>query len=93
MAVHFYSQEIIPDLKGSLRWNKTSRANFPELAKGVIKFSSPQFEVRALVEGQMLHRKAIALDMGFIFGDNTRILATGGASANTSILQVSVQFK
>lgn len=44
--------------------------------------------MRALVEGQMLHRKAVALDMGFAFGENTRILATGGASANTSILQV-----
>jgi xylulokinase len=36
----------------------------------------------------MLHRKAIATDMGFHFGANTRILATGGASANKSILQV-----
>lgn len=52
------------------------------------RFASPQTEIRALIEGQMLHRKAVASDMGFNFGENTRILATGGASANKSILQV-----
>lgn len=36
----------------------------------------------------MLHRKAVAGDMGFHFGEDTRILATGGASANKAILQV-----
>lgn len=36
----------------------------------------------------MLHRKEVATDMGFSFGEDTRILATGGASANKSILQV-----
>jgi xylulokinase len=57
-------------------------------ARIVHRFASPQIEVRALIEGQMLHRKAIASDMGFNFGENTRILATGGGSANKSILQV-----
>lgn len=52
------------------------------------RFSSSQTEIRALVEGQMLHHKAVASDMGFSFGEDTRILATGGASANKSILQV-----
>lgn len=36
----------------------------------------------------MIHRKAVASDMGFNFGEDTRILATGGASANKAILQV-----
>lgn len=36
----------------------------------------------------MLHHKAVASDMGFSFGEETRILATGGASANKAILQV-----
>lgn len=36
----------------------------------------------------MLHHKAVATEMGFSFGEDTRILATGGASANKSILQV-----
>ena len=52
------------------------------------RFSSAQTEIRALVEGQMLHHKAVASDMGYSFGENTRIVATGGASANKSILQV-----
>lgn len=88
IALHFISQEILPSVKGSLRWNKLSTLDEPELAKGVLKFSSAQAEIRALVEGQMLSRKAFASEMGFSFGENTRILATGGASANKSILQV-----
>lgn len=36
----------------------------------------------------MLNRKSFALDMGFNFGENTNILATGGSSSNRSILQV-----
>nr|XP_029711699.1 xylulose kinase-like [Aedes albopictus] len=88
IALHFISQEILPAVKGSLRWNKSCNLNETELAKGVLKFSSPQAEIRALVEGQMLTRKAFATEMGFSFGENTRILATGGASANKSILQV-----
>jgi xylulokinase len=36
----------------------------------------------------MINRKQVALDMGFNFGENTKILATGGSSTNKSILQV-----
>lgn len=52
------------------------------------RFSSPQTEIRALIEGQMLHHKSVAAEIGFSFGEDTRIIATGGASANKSILQV-----
>lgn len=52
------------------------------------RFSSAETEIRALIEGQMLHRRAIATDMGFDFNANTKLIATGGASINTSILQV-----
>ncbi|XP_055850170.1 xylulose kinase [Episyrphus balteatus] len=88
MALHFHSLEIIPQAKGILRWNKAMSAECVDAAQGVAKFGSPQTEIRALIEGQMLHRKAIATDMGFHFGENTKIIATGGASVNKSILQV-----
>lgn len=52
------------------------------------RFTSQHTEIRALIEGQMLNRKAFALEMGFNFGENTNILATGGSSSNHSILQV-----
>lgn len=54
----------------------------------VFRFSSPQIEIRALIEGQMLHRRMVATDMGFNFNTNTKLVATGGASINKSILQV-----
>lgn len=37
MALHFVQKEIIPQVKGSLRWNKHSDISSPENAKGVIK--------------------------------------------------------
>ncbi|XP_064554399.1 xylulose kinase isoform X1 [Drosophila montana] len=88
MALHFNEMEIIPKAKGTLRWNKDIHRSSNDAVKGVLKFSSPQIEIRALVEGQMLHHRAIAEDMGFHFGNQTKILATGGASVNQSILQV-----
>lgn len=37
MALHFQQEEIIPQVKGSLRWNKQSTIADTELAKGVLK--------------------------------------------------------
>lgn len=37
MALHFVQKEIIPSVKGSLRWNKSSNLSPTELAKGVVK--------------------------------------------------------
>ncbi|XP_034486804.1 xylulose kinase isoform X2 [Drosophila innubila] len=88
MALHFDEMEIIPKARGTLRWNKDMEVSSPDAKKGVIKFSSPQIEIRALIEGQMLHHRAIAEDMGFLFSSESKILATGGASVNKSILQV-----
>uniref|UniRef100_T1GE88 Xylulose kinase n=1 Tax=Megaselia scalaris TaxID=36166 RepID=T1GE88_MEGSC len=85
MALHFQVQEIIPNVNGTLKWNKS---NTLECSKGLVKYSSPEAEVRALVEGQMLHKKAVAIDFGFHFEQDTKIVATGGASVNKSILQV-----
>ncbi|KAH8306327.1 hypothetical protein KR018_007828 [Drosophila ironensis] len=79
MAIHFNDTEIIPKIKGTVRWNKESKA--------VIKFNSPQTEIRALIEGQMLHHRAVAEELGCHLGSETKILATGGASVNKSILQ------
>lgn len=87
MAIHFIDMEIIPKAQGILRWNKEIVPSSPDAAKGVIKFSSPQIEIRALVEGQMLHHRAVAEDLGYRFGPDTQILVTGGASVNKSILQ------
>lgn len=36
----------------------------------------------------MLHHKSVASEMGYSFGEDTRILTTGGGSENKSVLQV-----
>lgn len=45
-------------------------------------------QIRALIEGQFLARRAYFEDMGHTCAEKRRILATGGASTNNAILQV-----
>lgn len=80
IGFYFDVQEILPFLSGDYRFNKSD--------KKVAKFSSLEIEVRALVEGQFIAKKAYAEDIGFNLDKDTKILATGGASINKAILQV-----
>lgn len=86
MALHYLSQEILPNVPPmTLRW---APGDNYDTQPHLIQFPMQQIEIRALIEGQMLNRKAFAMDMGFNFGENSKILATGGSSANNAILQV-----
>ncbi|XP_044738718.1 xylulose kinase-like isoform X2 [Chrysoperla carnea] len=80
MALYYDTQEIIPFLKGDYRFNKADTR--------VTRFTSYEVEIRALIEGQFIARRAHAEDIGFHLGPETKILATGGASKNKAILQV-----
>lgn len=79
IGLYYDNQEIIPFLHGDFRFSKTGR---------VSKFSSPEAEVRAVIEGQCLRNRAYSEDFGFKIDKNTKILATGGGSKNKAILQV-----
>ncbi|XP_057178795.1 xylulose kinase isoform X2 [Triplophysa rosa] len=48
----------------------------------------PEVDIRALVEGQFLAKRLHAEKLGYKIIPGTRVLATGGASANQDILQV-----
>lgn len=37
IALHFHTKEIIPNVKGILRWNKTHSLSKPESVKGIKK--------------------------------------------------------
>lgn len=58
--MYYDSQEIIPFLSGDYRYNKAGDK--------VTKFSSLEVEVRALVEGQFVAKRAHAEDIGFEMG-------------------------
>lgn len=60
---------------------------FDEADKPVDDLSAAE-HVRGVIEGQFLSRRIHAEDMGFELGESCRILATGGASNNQTILQV-----
>lgn len=47
-----------------------------------------EIEIRAIIEGQCIAKRVHAEDIGYQFSKDTKILATGGASKNRSILQV-----
>ena len=54
----------------------------------VVSTLSPEREVRAVVEGQILAKYVHAQSLGYKITPTSRILATGGASQNASICQV-----
>jgi xylulokinase len=58
--VYYDIQEIIPSVKGDYRVNK---ANVQ-----LSRFNSKEIEVRALIEGQFLGKRAYAEDLGFSLG-------------------------
>ena len=74
----FHIQEITPSCKGIY------------LFDGVTEVTSVSKEalVRAVIEGQFLAKFNHAQKLGYNIGSTSRILATGGASANQHILQV-----
>jgi xylulokinase len=83
------AQEILPNVPPlSLRWAPGDTYENYKSRTHLIQFPMQQIEIRALIEGQMLNRKAYSMEMGFHFGEDSKILATGGSSANNAILQV-----
>jgi xylulokinase len=60
-GVYYDIQEIVPSVRGDYRVN---RANVP-----LSKFNSKEIEVRALIEGQFLAKRAYAEDLGFSSGE------------------------
>lgn len=88
MALHYLTQEILPNVRGTLRWSSLDTYENHASRPRLNQFPTQQVEIRALIEGQMLNRKAYAMDIGFKFDDKTKILATGGTSSNHTILQI-----
>ncbi|XKL59126.1 hypothetical protein PGB90_000142 [Kerria lacca] len=77
----FYDEiEIIPRISGEFRFDKMDNP--------VKKFSSAETEIRALIEGQFVAKRAHAEELGFHIDSVSKILATGGASNNKAIVQV-----
>ena len=68
-----------PLLMGHFRFNKNGEkvSSFP-----------PEVEARAVLEGQFLARRMYLENGGYQMGPTSRIIVTGGASANMDILQI-----
>ncbi|XP_048468348.1 xylulose kinase isoform X2 [Rhincodon typus] len=79
LGFYFDVMEITPAVVGIHRFN-AKNCRVSEFPKDV--------EVRAVIEGQMMAKRAYAEKLGFKVLKGTRVLATGGASSNPDILKV-----
>lgn len=79
IGFYYDFKETYPVISGDFRYNKFDSE--------VARFSK-EVEVRACIEGQFLRLRVHAEKLGFSIGQETRVLATGGASANKAIIQV-----
>ncbi|KAJ2947291.1 hypothetical protein O0L34_g17007 [Tuta absoluta] len=80
MGIYYDTAEIVPRAApGRWLWDARGRP---------IDKTAPQFEARALLEGQAIARRVHAEDMGFKLDESSRIIATGGASVNKDLLQI-----
>ncbi|KAJ7322140.1 hypothetical protein JRQ81_018427 [Phrynocephalus forsythii] len=79
VGFYFDVMEIIPSAVGIHRFNRHGD-RMPAFPK--------ETEVRALIEGQFLAKRIHAEKLGYGILPTTRVLATGGASHNKTILQV-----
>nr|XP_015209584.1 PREDICTED: xylulose kinase isoform X3 [Lepisosteus oculatus] len=79
IGIYFDVMEITPAAEGVHRFNRDN--------KKVVGFPK-EVEIRALIEGQFLAKRVHAENLGYKIIPGTRVLATGGASANKDILQV-----
>lgn len=80
LGLYYDHEEITVPLVGEFRYDKDDNP--------VDKFASHETEVRALLEGQFLAKRALLEDLSLAPNECTRIIATGGASTNVGILQV-----
>lgn len=80
IAMFFFEEEITPKVKGVFRFDAEDNI--------MDSFEQSAIEVRAIIEGQFLAKRAHAEKLGFTIGKNCRVLATGGGSNNHSILQI-----
>ena len=82
VGIYFHEPEITPSgSQGVFRFDKNGTQ--------VLKPFPPEVEVRAVIEGQFLAKLSHARKLGYEISASSRVLATGGASTNTGILQVS----
>ncbi|XP_054723278.1 xylulose kinase-like [Uloborus diversus] len=79
IGMYFDMMEIVPPMIGDYRFNRNNE---------LVQRFSKEVEVRALIEGQFLAKRVHAENVGFTIGSKSKIIATGGASANQAIVQV-----
>ena len=79
IGMYFFDTEITPGLQGVYLFDRASNP---------ITEVSPEQQVRAILEGQILAKRLHSSSLGYLTSPGSRVLATGGASNNPHILQM-----
>ena len=79
IGMYFFDAEITPGLQGVYLFDGASNP---------ITEVSPEQQVRAILEGQLLAKRLHSSSLGYLTSPGNRVLATGGASNNPHILQM-----
>lgn len=88
IEVRLDKMEYTPEAKGTLRWDSHIDEMSMEALRGRDHFVDIKYEARAVIEGQIMHRRVLAIDAGFKIEPNTKIIALGKYSENPHILQI-----
>lgn len=79
IGIYFLDPEIIPSAHGTFLYNAFDQR---------VDSFAPEVAARAIIEGQIIAKYVHTRNLGFNISCSSRVLATGGASTNTDILQV-----
>lgn len=88
IMIRFDTADYLVKAAGTLRWDSSINKKSPNATTGIERFENPETEVRALIEGQMLQRRAFVAQTGFQFGPNSKIIAVGTGAVHMGIIQV-----
>lgn len=78
-GLYFGQVEVQPLVKGTFRYNDKNEK---------VDSFTPEIEVRAILEGQMVARRVYSEMRGMKITPQMRLIATGGASQNQAVQQV-----
>ncbi|KAH8360940.1 hypothetical protein KR093_000537 [Drosophila rubida] len=88
IEVRLDKMEFSPEAKGRLRWDSKIDEMSQTALTGLANFEDPKYDARALIEGQIMHRRVVATDAGFDVKGVNKIIAIGRSARNPHVLQI-----
>ncbi|XP_060665918.1 xylulose kinase [Drosophila nasuta] len=88
IEVRLDKMECTPEARGRLRWNSEINEMSDQALRGLENFEDLKYNARAVIEGQIMHRRVLATDAGIKLESITKIIALGRCTRNQHVLQI-----